>query len=159
MVSTCKEVHRRIVLNTPLALFINNAWVEPVRNNRMSVVDPADETVITTQCPAATAEDVDAAVQAATKAFAVWGRTTGAYVGKSPVLRPSFTLHSAPAPALPALPPLRRPSRACFHPPGIWAVGGMLRLRSAWDGAVRVCVGGGDCNQPVACEFAGELSV
>ncbi len=80
IVSTCKSVHRRIVLNTPLGLYINNAWVEPVRGKHMSVVDPADETVITTQCPAATAEDVDAAVTAATKAFAVWGRTSGAYV-------------------------------------------------------------------------------
>jgi hypothetical protein len=80
MVATCKDVHRRIVLNTPLALFIDNAFVAPVRGNHMLVVDPADESVITTQCPAATAEDVDLAVAAATRAFPIWSRTTGAYV-------------------------------------------------------------------------------
>ena len=83
MLSTCKDVHRRIVLNTPLALFIDNAFVNPARGNHMLVVDPADESVITTQCPAATAEDVDLAVAAANRAFLVWGKTTGAYVQHS----------------------------------------------------------------------------
>jgi acyl-CoA reductase-like NAD-dependent aldehyde dehydrogenase len=43
----------------------------------MSIVDPADESIITTQCPSATFEDVDVAVAAAKRAFVTWGKTTG----------------------------------------------------------------------------------
>lgn len=75
-----REVHRHIVSSVPLALFIDNKFVQPLRNGRMSVVDPADESVITTQVPAATSEDVDLAVAAAARAFKTWGKTTGACV-------------------------------------------------------------------------------
>lgn len=78
--STPREVHRRIVSSTPLNLFIDGAFVNPIRGGRMSVIDPSDETVITTQVPAATFEDVDIAVAAAARAFKTWGKTTGAYV-------------------------------------------------------------------------------
>ena len=57
----------------------------------MSVVDPADESVITTQVPAATSEDVDLAVAAAARAFKVWGKTTGAYVLAAARLRLEFS--------------------------------------------------------------------
>jgi hypothetical protein len=75
-----REVHRHIVSSVPLALFIDNVFVQPLRNGRMSVIDPADESVITTQVPAATSEDVDLAVAAAARAFKTWGKTTGACV-------------------------------------------------------------------------------
>jgi len=59
-------------------LFVDNSFRLPLRGGRMSIVDPADESVITTQVPAATSEDVDLAVAAANKAFKTWGKTTGA---------------------------------------------------------------------------------
>jgi hypothetical protein len=37
MLTTAREVHRRIVLNTPLALFIDGAFVPPIRTWSASV--------------------------------------------------------------------------------------------------------------------------
>ena len=71
------DAHDRILAAVPLGLFIDNAFVEPVLGGKMQVVDPADETVITADVAAATTEDVDLAVAAATRAFAVWSKTTG----------------------------------------------------------------------------------
>lgn len=49
-------------------LFINGQWVAPVRGGSFDTIDPANETAIA-QVAAATAEDVDRAVQAARNAF------------------------------------------------------------------------------------------
>eukprot|EP00877_Chromochloris_zofingiensis_P013539 jgi/Chrzof1/8439/Cz03g10210.t1 len=59
-------------------LFINGAWVPPEHGNYLDVINPATAKVIG-RIPAATADDVDAAVAAATAAYKTgpWGRTTG----------------------------------------------------------------------------------
>ena len=49
-------------------LFVNGQWVTPVKGQTFPAIDPSDESVIT-QIGAATADDVDAAVNAARKAF------------------------------------------------------------------------------------------
>ena len=49
-------------------LFINGQWIAPVRCGSFDTIDPANETAIA-QVAAATAEDVDLAVQAARNAF------------------------------------------------------------------------------------------
>ncbi|KAL6761955.1 Aldehyde/histidinol dehydrogenase [Haematococcus lacustris] len=61
-------------------LFINGAWVPPVHGKYLDIVNPATETVIG-KIPAATQEDVDTAVAAATAAArsGEWTKTTGAY--------------------------------------------------------------------------------
>ncbi|GFH17573.1 aldedh domain-containing protein, partial [Haematococcus lacustris] len=61
-------------------LFIHGAWVPPVHGKYLDIVNPATETVIG-KIPAATQEDVDAAVAAATAAArsGEWTKTTGAY--------------------------------------------------------------------------------
>ncbi|KAJ8574697.1 hypothetical protein ON010_g4516 [Phytophthora cinnamomi] len=58
-------------------LFIDGKWVAPVGNKYIDVVNPANEEVIQ-QVAAASAADVDLAVQAAKRAFETWGATTGA---------------------------------------------------------------------------------
>ncbi|KAF8072370.1 ALDH10A8 [Scenedesmus sp. PABB004] len=60
-------------------LFINGRWVAPAQGRYLDVVSPATERVIG-RVPAGSAEDVDAAVAAATAAHraGVWGRLTGA---------------------------------------------------------------------------------
>ncbi|KAG2484694.1 hypothetical protein HYH03_016523 [Edaphochlamys debaryana] len=67
----------------PRQLYIGGAWVAPVKGQYMPVINPATEQQFT-QIPAATAEDVDAAVAAATAAFRSghWSRTTGEYRAK-----------------------------------------------------------------------------
>ncbi|GFH19336.1 aldedh domain-containing protein [Haematococcus lacustris] len=61
-------------------LFINGAWVPPVHGKYLDIVNPATETAIG-KIPAATQEDVDAAVAAAIAAArsGEWTKTTGAY--------------------------------------------------------------------------------
>ncbi|MBN3722794.1 aldehyde dehydrogenase family protein [Burkholderia sp. Ac-20379] len=63
-------------------LHIDGRWVAPVRNGRFDTVDPATETVLASVA-AATAEDVDLAVQAARRAFddGPWPRLSGAERG------------------------------------------------------------------------------
>jgi betaine-aldehyde dehydrogenase len=58
--------------------FIHGAWVAPVRGNYLDVVSPATEGVIG-RIPAGTAEDVEAAVAAATAAHqqGSWARSSG----------------------------------------------------------------------------------
>jgi betaine-aldehyde dehydrogenase len=60
-------------------LFINGQWVDPIRRGTFPVVNPATGEVIHS-APAATAEDVDAAVRAARRAFddGPWPRMSGA---------------------------------------------------------------------------------
>lgn len=60
-------------------LFIDGRWVAPVKNGSFETIDPSSEQVIA-KVAAATAEDVDLAVQAARKAFdeGPWPRMRGA---------------------------------------------------------------------------------
>ncbi|CAN4099331.1 unnamed protein product [Withania somnifera] len=59
-------------------LYVNGEWREPVKKNRIPIINPATEEIIG-DIPAATAEDVDIAVEAARRALARddWGSTTG----------------------------------------------------------------------------------
>ena len=59
-------------------LYINGAWVEPAKGGTLPVIDPATEQVFH-HIPAATAEDAEAAVQAARAAFdhGPWPRLSG----------------------------------------------------------------------------------
>ena len=56
-------------------LFINNEWVEG-HGTKFNTVNPKDETVIASM-DSANAADVDAAVDAATKAFKTFGKSNG----------------------------------------------------------------------------------
>nr|GMC75876.1 betaine aldehyde dehydrogenase, chloroplastic-like [Ipomoea batatas] len=63
-------------------LFIDGEWREPVKKNRLPIINPATEQVIG-DIPGATAEDVNIAVEAARRALAgEWGSTTGAQRAK-----------------------------------------------------------------------------
>ncbi|KAK9119593.1 hypothetical protein Scep_017686 [Stephania cephalantha] len=67
-------------------LFINGEWREPVLKNRIPVVNPATEEIVG-DIPAGTAEDVEIAVEAARRAFAMnkgkdWASASGAYRAK-----------------------------------------------------------------------------
>ncbi|RST85733.1 aldehyde dehydrogenase family protein [Aquibium carbonis] len=59
-------------------LFIDGAWVAPVRGGSFPVIDPATEEVFA-HAPAGTAEDIDRAVKAARRAFdeGPWPRMSG----------------------------------------------------------------------------------
>lgn len=59
-------------------LFINGAWVAPVRGGTLPVIDPATEEVFH-HIPAATAADAEAAIAAAREAFDIgpWPRMSG----------------------------------------------------------------------------------
>ena len=61
-------------------LYIGGAWVVPARGQYLDTVNPATEQPFG-RIPAATAEDVEAAVMAATAAHKSghWSKTTGAY--------------------------------------------------------------------------------
>ncbi|ACI57676.1 Aldehyde Dehydrogenase (plasmid) [Rhizobium leguminosarum bv. trifolii WSM2304] len=58
--------------------FIDGRWLEPRGSAKGVVVNPATEEVVT-QFALGNGEDVDAAVSAARRAFASWGRTTPEY--------------------------------------------------------------------------------
>ncbi|KAL4095723.1 hypothetical protein PRIC1_009096 [Phytophthora ramorum] len=58
-------------------LFIDGKWAAPVSKKYMDVLNPTNEQVIQ-QVAAASAADVDLAVQAAKRAFETWSTTTGA---------------------------------------------------------------------------------
>ena len=62
---------------TPTAFYVGGRWVPADDRERLSVVDPATEQEVAT-VPAGTAEDVDAAVQAARGAFEQWASRTPA---------------------------------------------------------------------------------
>jgi aldehyde dehydrogenase (NAD+) len=62
---------------TPSGFYVGGQWVPADDRERLSVVDPATEREIAT-VPAGTAEDVDAAVQAARGAFEAWASRTPA---------------------------------------------------------------------------------
>jgi len=55
--------------------YINGAWIEPASTNEMTVINPADESVIDTIL-LATEDDVNLAVAAAKKAFQTYSRTS-----------------------------------------------------------------------------------
>ncbi|XP_022852546.1 betaine aldehyde dehydrogenase, chloroplastic-like [Olea europaea var. sylvestris] len=64
-------------------LFIDGKWTEPIRKNRIPIVNPVTEEIIG-HIPAATAEDVDIAVEAAQTALSRnggkdWASATGAH--------------------------------------------------------------------------------
>ena len=65
------------------ALFIDGKWTQPVKRGSFAVINPATEEIIH-HAPSGTAEDVDAAVAAARKAFddGPWPRLSGAERGK-----------------------------------------------------------------------------
>ncbi|KAL3512950.1 hypothetical protein ACH5RR_025667 [Cinchona calisaya] len=67
-------------------LFIDGEWREPIKKNRISIINPSTEQIIG-DVPAATAEDVDIAVEAARKALTRnggkdWAAASGAYRAK-----------------------------------------------------------------------------
>ncbi|XP_071731655.1 aminoaldehyde dehydrogenase 2, peroxisomal-like [Rutidosis leptorrhynchoides] len=67
-------------------LFVDGEWKEPVRKNRIPIINPATEQIIG-DIPAATSEDVDVAVKAARKALKhnggkEWATASGSYRAK-----------------------------------------------------------------------------
>lgn len=66
-------------MNSYTQLYINGQWVAPVKGGTFETIDPSNEAVIT-QVAAATAEDIDLAVQAARQAFdeGPWPQMSGA---------------------------------------------------------------------------------
>src|SRR5215469_16753820 len=60
----------------PFDLFINNRWVKPASNQYLESINPATGKALAQVASASTA-DVDAAVEAARKAFAGWSTTPG----------------------------------------------------------------------------------
>ena len=58
--------------------FIDGQWVDPRGTAKSGVVNPATEEVVS-RFPLGNGEDVDAAVAAARRAFATWGRTSPKY--------------------------------------------------------------------------------
>ncbi|GAB2269887.1 Betaine aldehyde dehydrogenase, chloroplastic [Dionaea muscipula] len=65
-------------------LFIDGEWKEPIKKNRIPIINPATEDIIG-DIPAATAEDVELAVASARRALtrhSVWASSSGAYRAK-----------------------------------------------------------------------------
>ncbi|KAM0546951.1 hypothetical protein ACHAPJ_010611 [Fusarium lateritium] len=60
---------------TETRLFINNEYVSSSTGDTISVYNPADSSLVTDQVQAASSEDVDKAVEAATDAFKSWKKT------------------------------------------------------------------------------------
>ena len=58
--------------NLPKSLFINNEYVASKSNKTLSVHNPKDGALVADDVPIAVQEDVDAAVEAAEKAFPKW---------------------------------------------------------------------------------------
>ncbi len=58
----------------PIQNFINGAFVTPVTNKTIQVISPIDGTLLST-VPISTKEDLNVAVEAATKAFPAWSKT------------------------------------------------------------------------------------
>lgn len=70
----------------PRQLFIDGEWKEPIKKKRIPIINPATEQIIG-HIPAATAEDVELAVEAAHKALIRnkgrdWAHTSGAFRAK-----------------------------------------------------------------------------
>eukprot|EP00798_Chlamydomonas_sp_ICE-L_P018059 gene18059-24482_t len=61
-------------------LYIGGQWVAPVNGQRLDIINPATEAVVGS-IPAASAEDVNKAVEVATAAAksGTWTKSTGAY--------------------------------------------------------------------------------
>ncbi len=60
----------------PFGLFINNRWVKPAGGQYLDSINPATGKALA-QIAAGTSADVDAAVEAARRAFESWGKTPG----------------------------------------------------------------------------------
>ena len=60
----------------PFGLFINNQWVKPAGGKYIESINPSTAKPLT-QVAAASSKDVDAAVDAARKAFETWGKMPG----------------------------------------------------------------------------------
>jgi aldehyde dehydrogenase (NAD+) len=58
--------------NLPLKLWINNEYVESKNSKKLTVYNPKDGSLVSDKVALAGAEDVDAAVDAAEKAFPAW---------------------------------------------------------------------------------------
>src|SRR5579885_757648 len=65
-----------IKAHQPFGLFINNRWRKPASGQYIESINPGSGKTLT-RVAAANSADVDAAVAAARKAFARWGRTPG----------------------------------------------------------------------------------
>lgn len=62
--------------NLPKKLFINNEYVDAKGTEKLSVYNPKDGALVADDVPVADEQDVDAAVEAAEKAFPQWKKTT-----------------------------------------------------------------------------------
>ncbi|KAH7215463.1 aldehyde dehydrogenase domain-containing protein [Fusarium oxysporum] len=62
--------------NLPNKLFINNEYVEAKSGQRFKVVNPKNESLVSSEVPLAGEEDVERAVEAAEAAFPAWRQTT-----------------------------------------------------------------------------------
>ena len=60
--------------NLPKQLFINNDYVDAKSSKKLSLYNPKDGSLVADDVALAGAEDVDAAVAAAEKAFSAWKR-------------------------------------------------------------------------------------
>lgn len=65
-----------IKTHQPFGLFINNRWTRPASGQYLESINPASGKSLA-RVAAANSADVDAAVTAARKAFASWGKTSG----------------------------------------------------------------------------------
>lgn len=137
--SASAAAYELIKANVPLSLFIGNAFVAPVLGGKFAVVDPAEETVITADVPAATGEDVDLAVAAATAASKTWGKTTGAYVGPGSLAWLPWHSLSACACCV-SVPPAGSGPSSSVQLPGKFAVPRRSSLRECgWQGLWGAC--------------------
>ena len=60
----------------PLQIFINNEFVDSKNSKKLTVYNPKDNTLVSDQVPLGGEQDIDAAVDAAEKAFPEWRKMT-----------------------------------------------------------------------------------
>ena len=70
-----KKKHLGLIMYDRKHLYIDGAWEAPKIEGKIEVVNPANEEIIGS-VPVARESDLDAAVQAARKAFPIWSRTS-----------------------------------------------------------------------------------
>ena len=70
-----KKKHLGSIMYDRKHLYIDGAWTSPKTEGKIEVVNPANEEIIGS-VPVARESDVDAAVQAARKAFPAWSSTS-----------------------------------------------------------------------------------
>ena len=66
------------IKNLPSQIFINNEYVDSKNSKKLTLYNPKDNSVVTDACPLGNEHDVDAAVDAAEKAFPAWRKLTNA---------------------------------------------------------------------------------